>query len=364
MLRRWLEGHWRQPAPDWRLVDIVLRPLAFLYGGMVKLRRWLYVNGFFESRALPVPVVVVGNVVVGGAGKTPLIIALVQDLMRRGIRVGVVARGYGRSSRECLEVRIGSTVAEVGDEPLLVHLRTQVPTFVAKSRWEAGNALLAAYPGTEIIICDDGLQHLALRRDVQLCVFPPWGIGNGRLLPAGPLRESLQGAWANTIDIVVQSVEGNLQSLNQLIQAPVWEIRRDLSGIAHNALGQAIDLASLAVKDGPLIYAIAGIANPESFFNMLRARGLILWSAMALKDHYDFAVDGVPKELDGRSEDAVVLCTEKDAVKLWPVMPAAFAVPLEISLLSAQVDCLLELVNQRCDEGKVSRRLEYPLYRS
>ncbi|RMX06996.1 tetraacyldisaccharide 4'-kinase [Allofranklinella schreckenbergeri] len=351
MLRRWLEGHWRQPAPGWRLVDILLRPLAFLYGGIVKLRRWLYVNGFFESRALPVPVVVVGNVVVGGAGKTPLIIALAQDLMRRGIHVGVVARGYGRSSLKCLEVRLGRTAAEVGDEPLLIHLRTQAPTFVARSRWEAGNALLSAYPSTEIIICDDGLQHLALRRDVQLCVFPPWGVGNARLLPAGPLRESLQGAWANTIDIVVQSVEGNVQSLNQLIQAPVWEIRRNLSDIAHNALGQVIDLTTLAVQDSPPICAIAGIANPESFFSMLRARGLILRSAIALKDHYDFAVDGVPKELDGCSEDVVVLCTEKDAVKLWLVMPAAFAVPLEISLLPAQVDCLLELVNRRCAEG-------------
>lgn len=342
MLRRWLERYWHQPAPGRGLADIVLLPLAFLYGGIVKLRRWLYVNGFFESKSLPVPVVVVGNVVVGGAGKTPLIIALVQDLMRRGIHVGVVARGYGRSSRECLEVRIGSTAAEVGDEPLLIYLRTQVPTFVAKSRWEAGNALLSAYPGTEIIICDDGLQHLALRRDVQLCVFPPWGIGNGRLLPAGPLRESLQGAWTNTIDIVVQSVEGkNLQSLNQLTQEPVWEIRRDLSGIAHNALGQAIDLASLAVKDGPLIYAIAGIANPESFFSMLRARGLVLWGAIALKDHYDFAVKGLPKELHENSEDTVVLCTEKDAVKLWTLMPEAFAVPLEVSLSPAQVDCLL-----------------------
>lgn len=157
------------------LAAALLLPLALLYGGLVRLRRRLYAARLLRSERLPVPVIVVGNVVAGGGGKTPVTRALVAHLQARGWRPGVISRGYGRADAQLRAVRPDSDARAVGDEPLLLARATGAPVFVARRRAEAGRALLAAHPEVDVLVCDDGLQHLALARDLEICVFNDQG---------------------------------------------------------------------------------------------------------------------------------------------------------------------------------------------
>ena len=302
---------------------LVLWPVSLVYGLLVFLRSGLYRLQLLKTQRVRVPVIVVGNVVAGGAGKTPVVMALVEHLKARGLHPGVVSRGYGRSTHDCREVGPRSTAAEAGDEPVLIARSCGVPVFVASRRIEAAQALLAAYPQTTVIVCDDGLQHHALARDIEICVFDERGTGNGFLLPAGPLREP----WPRSVDLVLHS--GATQAFAG------YAATRELAGHALRADGSAVPLKEL--EDRPLI-AVAGIARPEAFFAMLRARGLQLAEAIALPDHFDFDGWRMPGEL-------TLLCTAKDAFKLWPLHPEALAVPLlfrpEPALLSA-LDALLD----------------------
>lgn len=340
-LSRWLQNHWyRASRSSW--VDWLLCPFSLLYKSAAYVRHWLYIRGILPTRALPVPVVVIGNVVAGGAGKTPLTIALVRALMQRGLRVGVIARGYGRSSSSCLEVGPHATAKQVGDEPLLIYQQTQAPVFVAPKRFEAGLALLSTYPDTDLVVCDDGLQHFALKRDVQLCVFSALGIGNGKVIPAGPLRESWPRTRGQTIDLVVQfGMSGQATRPLPVVDVPVWLLQRDLANFACNAQGQRRSLQSFVGNEE--VCAVAGVAHPRAFFDMLRTRGIQLKKAVALPDHYDFEAQGLPTELQGAGCNSVV-CTEKDAVKLWSCMPEAWAVPLRVNLTDEHVDMLLSLL--------------------
>lgn len=289
---------------------LALWPLSLLYRALGALHRGLYRSGLRPVERLPVPVVVVGNVVAGGAGKTPVVLALLEHLRTRGIAAGVIARGYGRASQGTLEVHAEDAPARAGDEPLLVKRKAGVPVFVARRRAEAGRALLQAHPGTRVLLSDDGLQHHALARDIEICVFDARGIGNGWLLPAGPLREP----WPRPVDFVL--THGG---------APVAgeAMNRTLAPHAVRADGSTRPLAELA---GAPVHALAGIATPEAFFAMLRAAGLALASTRALPDHHDFADAG-----DWPAQD-VLVCTEKDAVKLWRLRPDAWAVPLQVRL--------------------------------
>ena len=221
-----------------------------------------------------VPVIVVGNVVAGGAGKTPLVIAVVRHLQRRGFEVGVVSRGYGRRTSDCRAVHPDSDPRDVGDEPLLIRRATGAPVFVARRRMEATQALRAAYPGLRIIVSDDGLQHLALARRLEICVFDDRGAGNGWLLPAGPLRE----AWPRRCDLILHTGE-------RPAFATGFRARRTLADEAVLADGSRLPLAALA---GAKVIAIAAIARPEAFFDMLRARGIAPVPCIPLPDHYDF----------------------------------------------------------------------------
>ncbi|MBC7681357.1 MAG: tetraacyldisaccharide 4'-kinase [Ferruginibacter sp.] len=303
LLRIWERRGWQA----W-----LLWPLSLLYGLLAGLRRLLYRLRWKKSGRVRVPVVVVGNVVAGGSGKTPVVMALVQHWTARGVRVGVVSRGYGRSTTDCIEVRPDSLPSEVGDEPGLVRRNCNVPVFVARQRLEAAQALLAAYPGTQLIVCDDGLQHHALHRDLEICIFDDRGVGNGFLLPAGPLRE----AWPRPVDLVLHS------GTNPAFAG--WRARRALADYAVQADGRRIPLASL--QNTPLL-AVAAIAQPEQFFSMLRLSGLLLAKTRALPDHYKF--DSWIRLLNKRQ---TVVCTEKDAVKLWQHQPDALAVPLVLAI--------------------------------
>ncbi|MDB5868641.1 MAG: lipid-A-disaccharide kinase [Polaromonas sp.] len=327
----------------WRIrgwLACLLWPLAQIHGLLVRLRRALYRRGMLASERFGVPVIVVGNVVAGGAGKTPLVMALVRHLQARGLQAGVVSRGYGRSGEKSLQVMSDTPVNESGDEPALIQRATGAPVFVARRRTEALRALLAAYPATDVVVCDDGLQHYALQRDIEIVVFDDRGIGNGWLLPAGPLREPWPGRLRQGVDLVLHTG-----------QKPAFEgytSRRRLADHAVAADGSRVALAALQHRPQPLV-ALAGIASPEAFFGMLRERGLRLEKTLALPDHHAFTPEDL-SALAGRT----VLCTEKDAVKLFalPGQPGLklLAVPLEFlpepALFSALDALLAPLLSQ------------------
>ncbi|MFZ4286675.1 tetraacyldisaccharide 4'-kinase [Variovorax sp. HJSM1_2] len=299
------------------LLACALWPWSLLYRLLSSTRRVLYQRGWRQSYRAPVPVIVVGNVVAGGSGKTPVVMGIVQHLRAQGITVGVVSRGHGRQlpkeGTDCREVTATSPVAEVGDEPALIQRSCQVPVFVARRRPEAVRALLAAYPLTQVIVCDDGLQHYPLQRDVEICVFDNRGAGNGWLLPAGPLRE----AWPRKVDLILHT-----GSQPAFTQPAGFRVQRALAPCAQRADGSTVALATLR---GQPVTALAGIGQPQAFFRMLEAAGLQLSARIALPDHYDFQSwqrsPTMPEPL---------ICTEKDAVKLWQYEPTALAVALQL----------------------------------
>jgi tetraacyldisaccharide 4'-kinase len=318
-----LRRTWQQRG----VLACLLLPLSLLLRALVSVRRLAFQRGWLRTHTLPVPVIVVGNVIAGGAGKTPMTLWLVEQARRRGWRPGIISRGHGRSGDGVVHVAADSDPATVGDEPLLVHRRTGAPVCVSRNRHAAGQALIARHPTVDLLISDDGLQHLALARDLEICVFDGRGIGNGWLLPAGPLREP----WPRAVDLCVQSGA----ETNQGTAVPrAYRLERRLADIAHPADGSSVTLSDLAAT--PLV-AVAGIAQPERFFDDLRGRGLTLADTQAWPDHHAF---------DGWQAPAgtVVVCTEKDAVKLWRHHPAVLAVPVEIipdpALTQAVNDCL------------------------
>ena len=286
----------------------LLWPLSLLYGALVAIRRTLYRLRILETERVGVPVLVVGNVIAGGSGKTPVVMAIVRHLQASGRRVGVISRGYGRVTDDCRAVQDGSDPKEVGDEPALIHRSTNAPVVVARRRAEAARALLRLYPDTQFIVSDDGLQHLALARDLEICVFDDRATGNGWLLPAGPLREH----WPRRCDLVIHT--GSRPAFAG------FTARRALADAALRLDGTSFPLASLAGR--PLV-AVAAIAKPEAFFQMLRERGLVLQQCIALPDHHDFSDWSPPP-----GNDYTLLCTEKDALKLWRLSPDALALPL------------------------------------
>ena len=314
--RAWMERGW---------LARLLWPLSRLYGALFVVRRWLFEHHWLRSYAANVPVVVVGNLVAGGAGKTPLVMAMVQHLQAAGRRPGVVSRGYGRLVQTCLEVLPELSAELCGDEPLLIKQRTGAPVFVARRRGDALQALLGAYPDTDLVICDDGLQHYALRRDLNIAVFDDRGIGNGWLLPAGPLRE----VWPQPRKPLQTRGPQSVAPVHLLLHTgrqPAFAGFQSSRSLAQEALaadGSRVPLQSLQGED---LTAVAAIANPDVFFDMLRQQGLTLNRTLALPDHD--AMSGAPI-WDQRQR---LLCTEKDAVKLFALYPQAglmlLAVPL------------------------------------
>lgn len=317
-LQRTLLRAWTQRAG----LASLLWPISLIFQCPVWLRRQLYRWGVFKTQRVDAVVIVVGNVIVGGAGKTPTVMALVQHLQTQGLNVGVVSRGYGRNnSAACVEVQKNSRSEDVGDEPLLIQRTCRVPVFVGPTRHVAATILLTLYPQTRIIVCDDGLQHYALYRDLEICVFDDRGCGNGWLLPAGPLRES----WPR------QAVAGVGQSADRLLvlhtgNQPAfagYTARRSLAPFAVGQDGTHVPLQSLYATGAKPLLALAGIAQPESFFSMLRALQVPLAKTLALPDHYQFySLSRI------FHEGYRLICTEKDSAKLWPLVPDALAVPL------------------------------------
>ena len=321
-LKLGLQSVWYERGLLSFLISALLWPLSQVYKFLALTHRQLYRFGIFKANKVSVPVVVVGNIVAGGGGKTPTVIALVQHLQAQGVQVGVISRGYGRTSSECLEVKKDSKISDVGDEPAgillsLDLLASNAIVFVANSRFEAASALLKTYPSTQVIVSDDGLQHHALQHDIAITVFDDRGLGNGLLLPAGPLRESS----VKTINSLV------LHTGNQAVKiasttAPQFTAHRALASYALKSDGSRVNLSDL--KPSTKLLALAGIANPEAFFDMLRGAGLNLAKTAPLPDHYLFN-----STLGSEYAGYTLICTVKDAVKLWQIHPEALAVPLE-----------------------------------
>jgi tetraacyldisaccharide 4'-kinase len=284
---------------------LVLWPLSLAFGAAAALRRVLYRSGLIGVERLPVPVIIVGNIAVGGSGKTPLVIWLVEQLRRRGYRPGVVSRGYGGTARAPLGVTPDSDPGMTGDEPLLIARRTQAPVWVGRDRPAAARALLAAHPECNVIVSDDGLQHYRMARDVEIAVVDTArGWGNGLLLPAGPLREP--PARLQRVDAVV--LNGTEAAPDDLPPGPAIVRMRLVPGAACNLADPSRHQPLDALRGQPLV-AVAGIGSPERFFATLRAAGLE-FTARPFRDHHVYCT------ADLATDDATaIVMTEKDAVK-------------------------------------------------
>lgn len=307
----------------------LLWPLYLVYSVVILLRKYLYRFHFFKSYRAKVPVVVVGNITLGGTGKSPLVAYLVESLTEMGFKPGVVSRGYGAniSPTDVREVSANSLVSDVGDEPLMLKRRVGCPIFVSPIRALAVQAL--EKKGCDIVITDDGLQHYALARDIEICVFDgerKWG--NGHLLPMGPMREPLKRI--NTTDFVVM----NGADWTGPKQSRIAAFRMDLEASNLRALN-AEQTLSLGALRGKEVDAIAGIGNPERFFNTLVMQGLLV-EAHRFSDHHAYTQSDLC--FDG---DRSLIMTEKDAVKCQAFnLPEAWYLPVSAKLsgdLAAQI---------------------------
>jgi tetraacyldisaccharide 4'-kinase len=316
-----------------------LVPLSFLYGAVMGLRSVLYRLGLRHVTRVGVPVIVVGNLTVGGTGKTPLVAWLSQHLAACGMRVAIVSRGYGGRARGVNRVTVHSRASEVGDEPLLLARRSQATVFIGKDRVAAATAAVA--DRADIVISDDGLQHLALKRDCEIVVIDGQrGFGNGCLLPRGPLRES--PGRLRRVNAVV--VNGPLTRPDFQLPRFVEETRFQMNlrpGDAWPVRGGA-SLRSLASFRGAGVHAVAAIGNPQRFFDMLRNAGLTIYEH-PMPDHHPFKADDL-----AFADDLPVLMTEKDAVKC-----AAFAnencwfVPVTAEFSEGESRALIDVVLAR-----------------
>jgi tetraacyldisaccharide 4'-kinase len=307
-----------------------LLPLALLFRFLVALRRQFYRLGWFKATRLPVPVVVVGNLFVGGTGKTPLVIWLVEAMRAAGFQPGVISRGYRSSGMEPQVVDEHAMPQQVGDEPLLISQRVRCPVMVGRDRAATAQALLSRYPQVDLIISDDGLQHYALARDIEIVLFDARGAGNGWMLPAGPLREPLSRRRDFTVINGGQAAGVEGEGIAMRLAGEIAESladrsqRRPLSDFRENQ-----------PKGKLRLVAAAGIGNPARFFGMLRQAGLS-FREMPLPDHYDYADNPFACE-----QADIILITEKDAVKCRHIEAIKSDPRLWVVPVSAQVDTAL-----------------------
>lgn len=318
-------------------IATALKPLSWLYQYLSNKNRRSKLR---HQKKLPVPLIVVGNINVGGTGKTPVTIALITALQAQGFRVGLISRGYGRKSEGVVVSDSVTSAEQLGDEPFLIHEKTNVPVAVGSQRYDAGMALLSRYPDLNLIISDDGLQHYALYRDFEIAVFGQQGIGNGCILPAGPLREPVQR---------LESVDAIL-TINDQFQF-LLPYSEKCYKIAHR-LGVPYQLNNSKITQvwGKFsqVSAIAGIAHPSNFFNALSQHDITV-SAHPFDDHHiyrheDFANIAKP-----------IVMTEKDAVKCRDLLVHhdVWVVPLETELPTKFIQLVQERINLTKQDNQV-----------
>jgi len=333
-LRGWLQHRWYRPGPP----SPLLRPLAWMYALAVRLRRSAYRRGWLASRHPGVPVIVIGNLVAGGTGKTPLVIWLANALRARGQCPGVALRGYGGHGGAARLVTPADTPAAVGDEAVLIARRTGVPVAVGADRVAAAAVLVRA--GCTLVLCDDGLQHLALRPDLAVAVIDGMrGFGNGALLPAGPLREPAEALRrCNLVVINGEDVHGIAAGRAALRMQLLPEALRELRGSRQQPLEGL---------RGAAVHAVAGIGHPQRFFALLRSLGAQPVEH-AFADHHRYRA----AELEFGDSQRIVM-TEKDAVKCTALATQAmWYLPVTASLPQADAARLVQAVLERLPGGE------------
>jgi len=318
--QEFIQNAWRQKGAVFYLV---LVPLSGLFAAITAFRRWAYQFGVLKSYVLPVPVIVVGNINLGGSGKTPVVIWLVEQLKQHGFKPAVITRGYGGIVSLPTSVNCHSQASVVGDEPVLIANHGQCPVWVGADRVQVAAELLKAHPECNVIISDDGLQHYRMKRDIEIAVVDA-GVGNdARLLPAGQLREPIERL--NTVDAVIcngqKSTHENIDSVYQM-----QLVGQQFYNLADsNMIAIAADFKQKSVK------ALAGIGKPERFFEHLRNMGLT-FTGVSFDDHHAFTAQELAK-----IDCDVLIMTEKDAVKCKPfAQPHHWVLPVE-----AQIDTQL-----------------------
>ncbi|SEM72895.1 tetraacyldisaccharide 4'-kinase [Halomonas caseinilytica] len=320
LAERWLEAAYS--GERWLMA---LRPLEVLYRGVMRRRTQAYVDGRRAVWRAPVPVVVVGNITLGGTGKSPLVAWLARHLGEAGWTPGILSRGYGgRSERYPLYLEADTPVTESGDEPRMLADQTDCPVVVDPDRPRGGRRLLEA--GCDILISDDGLQHLALGRDLEIVVVDGHrGLGNGHCLPAGPLREPVERL--DTVDAVM--INGRLCR-----DIPACGHAMRLTPVAWRSLGDGRQRALSPLPfDGP-VHALAGIGRPARFFETLRELG-VEFEAHAFDDHHHFTAADLTFD-----DDRPVVMTAKDAVKCRDLTGTAWSLDVEAAPEPAFVDWL------------------------
>ena len=316
------------------LVAWSLLPLSWLFCIVVMLRRLLYANGLLPSYSLPVPVVIVGNISVGGTGKTPLLISLCDFLVHNGFKPGVVSRGYGAAVSGEYSVGVNDNAADCGDEPVLIRQRTGRPVIIGTDRVAAARKLLAEND-CDVILSDDGMQHYRLERDIEIAVVDTQRkYGNGYCLPAGPLREPR--SRLDEANMVVY--HGNPREK--------YHFTLEFGDVANVATGEKRKLSSFS---NSTVHAVAGIGHPWRFFNQLRSEGLDV-IGQAFPDHHVYTTGDIEFK-----DDSPILMTEKDAVKCRNLQPAAnsggtianvWAVPVSAKISDQLGSELIELLTQ------------------
>ncbi|MDH4216549.1 MAG: tetraacyldisaccharide 4'-kinase [Gallionella sp.] len=364
----WLQNHWYRITP----LHLILLPVSLVFRALVAFRRAAFRNQVFSSDRLLLPVIVVGNISVGGTGKTPLTLALAQQLVERGWHPLIVSRGYGGKTQRPQQVSASSTAQQVGDEPLLMARRDICPVWIGRDRAATAHAAMQAHPQCNIVLCDDGLQHYRLQRDVEVAVIDgARGFGNGLLLPAGPLREPV--ARLQTVDAVVVNVQARFPLPNPLGETTSHSTRLQETAAKSLVIPQAGEGANESLRElvfaggdvlpgqflmhlcGELFYnlldpgqtaaadqfhttrnhAVAGIGHPQRYFQHLEKIG-ISFTPHAFPDHHPYTTN----DLAFADCDAILL-TEKDAVKCTMFADARYWV----LRVDAQIDpALIELI--------------------
>lgn len=323
-IQAWIARQWQRRG----LWALMLRPASWLYGYIANRRREAFQAQNPSAYRSPVPVIVVGNIYVGGTGKTPVTCAIAQVLQQLGWHPGLVSRGYG-SQQSAMPVTGQGALdwRAFGDEPSLIARKTGIPVSVHRRRDQAARALLKAFPEVDVILSDDGLQHYALARDLEILIQDERGIGNGLLLPAGPLRESAERAQC--VDLKLNRLRTHMpgnacwcsgvanspapNSLGQAAPQACFSVQID--GFWHLSTGTKVSVQQFIEKlgDQRQLIALAGIGVPQRFFDSLNDLGIRPDRTTALADHAP--ID--PKWLQALPQHAVktILITEKDAVK-------------------------------------------------
>jgi len=300
-----LENHWYSKFDPF--LGIILFPFSLIYETIVRIRKFLFKIKLKSSTRLPVPVVIIGNISVGGAGKTPLTKMLAEELSNKGVNVGIILRGYKGDNKNAKIVSAHDDSSVVGDEAL-IYAKNGFKVAISSKRVEAGKLLFATYPETQVILADDGMQHYYLQRDLEICVIDSSRLlGNQQLLPAGPLREPV--SRLNSVDFIVVNGSQNQAQLKNMLSAyktPILNQELDFECLYNPINGKSVSAQEL---NNLKLLPMAAIGNPQRFYAYLRDLGIRFDKVKSLPDHHHYQESDIPAGY-------TIITTEKDYTKL------------------------------------------------